>query len=252
MRRALLLVAIAGCGDNIAVHTDAARADTAMVDSAITDAHLDAPARMVRVFGNVNYNGGLENVRVITLEMTPAQSCLTDMNGDFYFDAPEGAPLIMEVLPPLGSGLIPMVRGVVAEDHLRPRVFYLMGPPDIAAAASVSESFDPTEAIVEVDFRNSMIGGYGAILADGTQTLMPRFGLVYDTNGNPQVGEQTVTGGDGTTLLLGGLPVGHASFAPIVPAAATLPCHTDGDAQPLPLLAGVTTWFDFECGNATD
>jgi hypothetical protein len=61
-----------------------------------------------------------------------------------------------------------------------------------------------------------------------------------------------VTGGDGSTLLLGNVPPGDVSLSPIVPVAATLPCHTDGDAQPLPLVAGAVTWFDFECGSATD
>jgi hypothetical protein len=249
-RRWWLLLA-AGCSGTHATHSDAPMLDAAAdvsIDAPI-DAAVDA-AQMVRVYGNVNFNGGVEGVEVMTLGTSP-QTTTTDANGDFYFDVVQGARLIVEVVPPSDGGLIPMIRGVVAEDHLRPRVFYLLGPPDVAAANSLGITFDPAQAIVETDFRNAAIGGYGVTLTSNSQTIVPGYGIVFDAGGNPVLGEQTVTGGDGSTLLLGGLPVTDVSFTPTVPPGATLPCHPD-DADPLPLLPGVATWFDFECGNGTD
>jgi len=40
-------------------------------------------------------------------------------------------------------------------------------------------------------------------------------------------------------------------FTPIVPSGATLPCQPR-DANPLPLVAGTVTWFDYECGMGED
>ena len=252
-RRWWLLLA-AGCSGGRATHSDAPVLDAAVdVSSPSIDAPVDAPpdaAQMVRVYGNVNFNGGVQGVQVMTLGASP-QTTTTDANGDFYFDVIQGSRLIVEAVPPSNGGLIPMIRGVVAEDHLRPRVFYLLGPPDVAAANSLGVTVDPAKAIVETDFRNAAIGGYGVTLTSNSQTVVPGYGIVFDDSGNPVLGEQTVTGGDGSTLLLGGLPATNVSFTPIVPQAATLPCHPD-DADPLPLLPGVATWFDFECGNGTD
>ena len=205
---------------------------------------------LVRVFGNVNYNGGLDSVTITRLGAA-GEISHTDANGDFFFDAIDGSLLIMEAAVPSRPELIPMIRGVIAHDHIRPRVFYLLGPSDVTAASGLGLSFDPAKAIVEVDFRNAAIGGYGATLTRAGQVVTPGFGIVYDASGNPQAGQITATGGDGSTLLLGDLAPGDVAFGASVPAAATLPCQPR-DAAPLPTMAGVVTWFDYECGTATD
>lgn len=250
MSKYLLIVLAVGCHGGGAAQPDASMPDAPDAMVRPIDAAVDAP-QLVRVSGHVDYNGSLPGVMVMALGSAP-QSTITDMNGDFYFDVVQGSRLIMEATPSSASGLIPMIRGVIAEDHLRVRIFYLMGPSDVAAANGLGKSFDNGAAIVETDFRNAAIGGYGATLTSGGQVMSPPFGIVYDASGNAVLGEQTVTGGNGSTLLLGGLPAASAvSFTPLVPTAATLPCHPD-DADPLPLVGGVTTWFDFECGTGTD
>jgi hypothetical protein len=142
---------------------------------------------------------------------------------------------------------------VIAYDHLRPRVFYLLTEDEIAATtAALDVTFDPSTAILEVDFRNAELGGYGVTLTTpGGDVVAPAFGVVFDGDDQPQLGELTLVGGNGSTLLLAGLPPGPVHFAPIVPAGATLPCQPR-DADPLPLVAGAVTWFDYECGNGTD
>lgn len=241
-------VLVAGaCGDNKQLAPDAARPDARVVD-APPDVPVDA-ARMVRVFGNVDYGGGLAGVTVSVVGGT--QTTTTDGGGDFYFDAAEGSRLVVKAEATNRPELMPMIRGVIAREDLRPRVFYLAGPPEVTAATGLGKTFDPQKAIVEVDFRNATIGGYYATLTGTTGAKTPEFGLVYDDNGDIQLGTTTVTGGSGSTLLLANLVTGDATFAAIVPTAATLPCQPR-DANPLPLVAGVVTWFDYECGNAMD
>jgi hypothetical protein len=248
----LVLSAIAACGDNHAAPQQVDAKPFVPADAAIDGPPPDAPPPMVRVFGHVEaYGQAQDGMQVVTLEGS-SQSMLTDAQGDFYFDAPEGSRLIVEVQ----SGtrpLLSMIRGVIAQDHLRPRVFYLVTDDEIAATeAATGVTFDASTAIVEVDFRNAEIGGYGATLTSSASTVLtPTFGVALDSGGTPQNSQVTLAGGDGSTLLLGGLPAGSATFAPIVPVAATLPCQPR-DANPLPLVAGKVTWFDYECGNGMD
>ncbi len=245
------LVALTACGDNQARSLPADGWQDVPADARIHDGPADAPTPMVRVFGHVEaYGEAQTGMEVVTLEGTP-QMTLTDEQGDFYFDAPEGSRLIMQVKE--RGQMLSMIRGVLAYDHIRPRVFYLLTAEEVTATESaLGISFDPNKAIVEVDFRNAEIGGYGATLTTSTNVaLMPAFGVALDANEQPQASQVTVAGGNGSTLLLGGLPEGSATFTPIVPERASLPC-LPRDANPLPLVAGVVTWFDFECGNGTD
>lgn len=246
----ILLVGSA-CGDNLSLPPDSPRVDAAMalVDSPRPDAMPDA-APLVRVQGNVDYNGPLAGVSVTTLGPSP-QTTMTDAAGDFFFDAPDGSRLVFKATPMASLGLLPMIRGVVARDDLRPRVFYMLSQSELSNASQLGVTFDPTEAIIEVDFRNAAIAGYGATLSSGGASIQPEFGIAYDDNGDPQLSLLTVAGGNGSTLLLAGLPAGDVSFAPSVPAGATLPCQPR-DANPLPVQAGTVTWYDYECGNATD
>jgi hypothetical protein len=247
---AVLLVALGACGDN-RVGSQSPDAPTPG-DVGMDVPPPDAPGPLVRVFGHVEAFGepqvGLE---VLTLE-GPPQTTTTDQQGDFYFDAPEGSRLIIEV-DVGGRPMLSMIRGVIAFDHLRPRVFYLITDDEIAATeAALGISFDRNSAVVEVDFRNAEIGGYGATLRDPSNVaLTPTYGVVFDDNGQPLLGQTTVAGGNGSTLLLAGLPESATTFDAIVPSAATLPCQPR-DANPLPLVAGAVTWFDYECGNGTD
>jgi len=241
------------CGDNLQVRTqDAASPDSNRADAAASDAAPDAFVPLVRVFGYVEAYGDPVGAATVTTLEGPPQTTTTALNGTFYFDAPEGSRLIMRVDPVPITGALPMIRGVIAYDHLRPRNFYILTAEEIAGASSLGIDYDPADAIVEVDFRNASIGGYGATLTTTNNTpLAPDYGVVFDDQGQPQVGQLTVAGGNGSTLLLGGLPPGPATFAPVVPAAATLPCQPR-DANPLPLEAGVVTWYDYECGNGQD
>jgi hypothetical protein len=250
MRSMCLLLAFSACGDNSRGPEVVPPADSGARDAQL---EIDAPpadaARMVRVFGNIDFGGGLDGVTVSVLG--DSQSATTDANGNFFVDAPEGSRLILKATAPSRPELFPMIRGVVAQENLRPRVFYMLGPPDVTSATSLGLTFDPNKAIVEVDFRNAEIGGYGATLQRNGSAVVPGFGIAYEDDGDPAASQITVSGGGGSTLLLGDLAVGDATFTPIVPGAATLPCQPR-DANPLPLLAGTVTWFDFECGTATD
>ncbi len=253
IRGAVCVVMLAtGCGDDRAAPVDAAPHDS--IESGrdapmIDPPPIDAP-QLVRVSGNVDFNGGLAGVTMTVLGNAP-QTTTTDAQGDFHFDVPENSRLIMKATPPAQMGLFPMIRGVVAHDDLRPRVFYLLGPPEVAAASGLGLTFDPAKAIVEVDFRNASIGGYSFSLDAAGGGLIAGFGIAIDGTGNPQQSFSTLVGGNGSTLLYGGLVSTDATFTAQVPAGATLPCQPR-DANPLPLMAGVVTWFDYECGNATD
>ncbi len=246
MKSFVLPLLLAACGDNSLLATS----DAPMHPhpDAMPDAPIDA-AKMVRISGNVDFNGGLAGV-TITLVGT-GRTTTTDANGDFFFDVPEGSRAIFRAEATSHPELFPMIRGVVAADNLRPRIFYLMGPPDVTSASGLGKTFDSTKATVEIDFRNAEIGGYAATLSSAG-TLTPEFGMVYDNNGDPHLGTATVDGGSGSTLLLANLPANDAtSFTAVVPQAATLPCQPR-DADPLPLVAGAVTWVDYECGTATD
>lgn len=248
-----ILLVLAGCGDNferpvLTHHWQ----DGGVTELDAPDAAPDAFVPLVRVFGYVeSYGQAQGGMPVTTLEGTP-QSTTTASDGTFYFDVPDGSRLIMKVDPTTLTGALPMIRGVIAHDDLRPRVFYIINADEVSGAESLGVTFDPSKAVVEVDFRNAAIGGYSATLTtpDNT-TLTPETGIVADDQGQPQVGETTIAGGDGSTLLLAGLSPVTAVFAPIVPAEATLPCQPR-DANPLPLEAGTVTWFDYECGNGQD
>jgi hypothetical protein len=236
---------LAACGDNVSSRGADAREDASVPDT------TEPFPKMVRVFCNVEANGGppQQPVRVTTIEGLP-RTTMTDQDGRFYFDAPEGSRLIMRIEPDVVY-LFPMIRGVIAEEHIRPRVFYLLTSAEVEVASQLGISFDASAAVVEVDFRNADIGGYGATLTTNGTPMQPAFGVALDDQGQPQISERTVSGGNGSTLLLGGLPVGPATFAADVPAAATLPC-LPRDANPLPLEAGTVTWFDYECGLGED
>lgn len=246
MKRAILLV-LAACGDNHA---------TAVIDAPaakVVDASPDAPpidaAPFVRVYGHVEPHIDLGGT--VTKIEGPPQAAQVDAQWDFYFDVPDGSRLVMRV-PSATTDYVPMIRGVVAHDHLRVRNFYMLGADEIAAAESaLGVTFDPTKAILEVDFRNAEIGGYGVTLTHAGSPVTAELGIALDGSDAPQLSQVTLVGGNGSTLLLANLPPGDVSFTPIVPAGATLPCQPR-DADPLPLVAGTVTWFDYECGMGED
>lgn len=78
---------------------------------------------------------------------------------------------------------------------------------------------------------------------------VPGFGIAFNDQGDPQSSTMTLTGGDGSTLLLGNVAPSTATFTPTLPldAGTCQPC----DAQQLPVVANTVTWFDFECGAAS-
>ena len=179
-------------------------------------------------------------------------TAIPDDTGDFFFDVPDGSRLIVRVPGSVDDEYLPMIRGVVAHDHLRPRNYYLLSQPEIVATESaLGVLLDPTTATLEVDFRNVAIGGYGVTLTQNGGSLAPSFGVAVDGNDEPVLSEVTVVGGDGSTLLLAGLPPGTVSLTAIVPSGAAFPCEAR-DADPLPLEAGTVTWFDFECAGNPD
>lgn len=215
------------------------------------DADVDAGA-MVRVTGHVDFNGAVVGADVQLLSPR-LDSTTTDQDGDFIFYVPEGSQAIFKVT---ASGAYPMIRGVVAGQTNRIRVFYLAGTSEQQAAQSLGKTFDPSKGIVEVDFRNASIGGYGVTITatTGGATVSPGYGIALDGTSTPQLSTTTLTGGDGSTLLLGDVPANASvSFTPSVPAdagadasVACKPC----DAVALPIEPNVVTWFDMECGSA--
>lgn len=256
MRPGLLLVvgtAVAACGDGGGTGTDATHTVDAALDAAIGDAPppIDA-AQLVRVYGSVIETGAEADLGPITTLEGPTLTTSVDDSGDFFFDVPDGSRLIVRVPASAGDAYRPMIRGVVAHDHLRPRNYYLLSQAEIdAAATALGVTFDPSTAILEVDFRNVELGGYGVTLTRNGAPLSPSFGIVADGDGAPVSSELTIVGGDGSTLLLAGLPPGDVSLVPIVPEGAAFPCEAR-DADPLPLEAGAVTWFDYECAGNPD
>jgi hypothetical protein len=217
-------------------------------DAATADAGADAVVDAgppVRVSGHVDY-GGPVSAATVTVLSPSSQSTITDSNGDFFFYFPAGTKIVVKVSAP---NLFPMIRGMVAGSTMRIRNFYLAGPPEIEAAQSLGRTFDPTKAIVEVDFRNASVGAYSVSLVSASGALIPGFGMAFDEHGDPQLSTSTLTGGDGSTLLLADLAPSTVSFVPSAPAdaGAPQPC----DAQELPLEANTVTWFDFETGSAS-
>jgi len=233
------MFALAACGDNLVPRTS---------DAPLEDVAPDV-APLVRVQGNVDFNGPLAGAKVEILDM-PGAFANTDGNGDFYFDVPLGSRLVLVATMPTMPELVPMIRGVVVADRLRPRVFYMVHTAALAAVAPLGVSFDPQAAIVQVDFRNATIGGYGVTLTGGSGVATPAFGIAFDGT-TPHVSQTTLTGAKGSTLTLGNLVPQDVQFTPTVPQAATLPCQPR-DANPLPLRSGMITWFDFECGEGED
>jgi hypothetical protein len=228
------------------------------MDAAMIADAPDAPpavdaAPVVRVYGTVVETGeqtGLDGP-ITTIEGPPLTTGLDD-TGDFYFEVPDSSRLIVRVPGSNDHFYLPMIRGVVAHDHLRPRNYYLLSQPEIdGAETALGVTFDPSTAILEVDFRNVVAGGYGVMLTQDNAPVAPSFGVVIDGAGNPVLSQLTVVGGDGSTLLLAGLPPGEVSLTPIVPSGATFPCEAR-DADPIPLEAGAVTWFDFECAGNPD
>jgi hypothetical protein len=241
----------------IAAVPDASTADALALDAGatefsdapvVTDGHDEtAHATLVRFAGHVDYMGPVANAKVSLLSTTATTT--TDSNGDFFFYVPLGSVAVVKVEAP---NTFPMIRGVVVRQPMRIRVFYLAGPPEQSALQGLGLQLDPSKGVVEVDFRNSTIGGYGVqVKTSGGALVTPGFGMALDSNGNPQQSTLTLAGGDGSTLLLGNVNPGDVSFTPVVPAGATLPCKPC-DAPALPIEAGAVTWFDFECGTATD
>lgn len=226
-------------------------ADAADAGDATDGADADAHAPLTRVSGHVDYNGPVVAADVQLLAPF-TDSTTTDQNGDFAFYVPLGSQAVFKVTA-TDASLYPMIRGLVAAASNRIRVFYLAGPPEQQAAQSLGKSFDTSKGIVEVDFRNSSIGGYGVTLATttGGAAVTPGFGFALDDTSTPQLTMSTLTGGDGSTLLLGDVAASSMTFTPTVPADAGLPCKPC-DGVSLPVEANVVTWFDFECGTATD
>lgn len=230
---------------------DAARPSDAPADVLADVREEDAkPPVLERVSGHVDYMGSVTGAKV-TLLAPPSHAGLTtttDSNGDFFVYVPLGSSAIFKVE---ASNLLPMIRGVVVAETNRIRNYYLAGQPEKDAAQALGLSIDPTKGIVEVDFRNAAVGGYAVTLKNGAAASVPGFGIALQGDGTPVQSMSTVTGGAGSTLLLGNVAVGTLSFTPDVPAAAGKACKPC-DAPNLPVHAGAVTWFDFECGDATD
>lgn len=227
-----------------AVPMDAADAYVA-TDAA--DAADAAPIILRPVGGNVEANGAVVGAKVTVL--SPPMVTTTDASGNFTFNLPLGAAVVIKVEAPDATRL-PMIRGVVVGLSNRPRTFYLTGAAELGALQSLGFTLDPTKALVEVDFRNSTQGGYSVTMTSGGATLTPGFGAALDGAGVPKSTMVTLAGGKGSTLYLGDVAPSNVSFAPHI-GDAGLPCKPcDGPA--LPTQAGVVTWYDFECGSATD
>lgn len=235
--------------------TDAGTSDALPASDAGEDAGGDggdgAAVVLKRIAGAVEYDGKPVANAAVTVLSPTSLSTTTDSKGEFAVYLPLGAAAVFKVVP-LDPTLFPMIRGIVVGPTNRIRIFYLAGPPERAAATALGLSLDPAKGIVEVDFRNSTTGGYSTtIRTSGGAALTPGFGVVLDAMGNPTKSSSTLTGGDGSTLLLGDVTPATVSFTPITPDAGVLPCKPC-DAPELPIQANTVTWFDFECGSATD
>lgn len=213
------------------------------------DADADSALPILKRFsGGIDFNGPFAGAKVELLAPTQ-ESLVTDETGNFFFYAPVGSVAVVKATPPEDAGALPMIRGIVVEDAARVRIFYLQAKSDLDGLAALGITLDPTKAIVEVDFRNAEIGGYGVTMKNGAgATLTPGFGIASGASGF-ESSLVTLRGGDGTTMFYGNVEPGEVSFTPVVPADAgnpVIPC----DAPKLPLEPGVVTWFDFECGLA--
>jgi len=253
MRIWLGLCLVAACGNQS--HPNRHEPDAAVVADGpvVRDVPPIDAAPIVRVYETVIETAAQTPLdgAITTIEGPPMMTNADD-SGDFFFDVPDGSRLIVRVPGSTDKLYLPMIRGVVAHDHLRSRNYYLLSQPEIDdAESSLGVTYDPSTAILEIDFRNVTIGGYGATLTRNGNPVVPSFGVVDDANGNPVKSETTVVGGDGSTLLLAGLPPGDVSLSAIVPAGAAFPCE-QRDADPIPLEAGVVTWFDYECAGNPD
>lgn len=226
------------------VATDAGDATDA-TDAA--DAADAAPIVLRPVGGHVEAGGAVVGAKVTVL--SPPMQTTTDASGNFTLNLPLGAAVAIKV-EALDATRLPMIRGLVVGQSNRPRTFYLTGPQELGALQSLGFTLDPAKALVEVDFRNATQGGYSVTLTAGGATLTPGFGAALDGMGVPRSTMVTLAGGKGSTLYLGDVAPGTVSFAAHT-GDAGLPCKPcDGPA--LPAQAGVVTWYDFECGLATD
>jgi hypothetical protein len=257
--KALVLFCAAGCGDSANKVTDGGGADAARgSDASAVDAPVDASlpgppdAQMfVRVQGHVELNGSADPSAVATLlaPVTGIPTALTNADGDFYFDVPKEARVVIKVEH---SGIRPLIRSYVAREPSRIRQYYLLSREEEGAVTGLGHTIDEGKALLEIDFRNAALGGYGVTMTDpGAAVVTAGFGIALEDDGDPVTSQLTVAGGGGSTLMLGNIPPGDVSFTPIVPSGASLPCQPC-DAQPIPLQAGAVTWYDFECGSATD
>lgn len=237
---------------------DAADA-VAPVDAADAVAPADAADAadafvVTRVTGwHVEYDGQPVVGATVSVLSPSAATTTTDASGDFKLTVPVGAAVVVKVTPPAAAtaaGVLPMIRGLVVGDSNRIRTLYLAGPPERQAAIALGHTPDAAKGIVEVDFRNAAVGGYGSTLTSGGAPLTPGYGIALDAMDNPVSSTITVVGGGGSTLLLGDVTAAASvAFGITTPAGRTCtPC----DASPLPIQAGVVTWVDFECGSATD
>lgn len=220
-------------------------ADAAADAGDATDAGA-APIVIVSVGGHVEAGGPVAGATVRVL--SPPMVTTTDADGNFFFYLPLGAAIVMKVEAPDDKHLA-MIRGLVVGTN-RPRTFYLTGPDELGALKSLGFTLDPDKALVEVDFRNSKQGGYSVTMMSGGTALTPGFGAALDKDGVPQSTMMTLAGGKGSTLYLGNVEKGDVSFEPNI-GDAGLPCQPC-DGPKLPTQAGVVTWYDFECGTATD
>ena len=215
------------------------------------EAEADAPPVLRRFSGTVELDGKPVVGARVDLMAPLLASAMTDATGAFFFLAPVGTSAIVKVVPPAATGALAMIRGVQVTDPSRIRVFYLLRASDAKALEAFGLTIDPTKGIVETDFRNAQTGGYGVTLKNASGTVSPGFGIAFDATESPVLSTVTVTGGNGSTLLYGNVPTGNVSFTPTVPGDAGRPCQPC-DAPELPIQAGTVTWFDFECGSATD
>jgi hypothetical protein len=223
--------------------TDAQAADA----YAAADAADAAPVVLKQIGGHVEAGGAVVGAKVSVL--SPPMMTTTDASGNFTFNLPLGAAVVIKV-EALDPARLPMIRGLVVGPTNRPRFFFLTGPQELGALQSLGFTPDPAKALVEVDFRNSTHGGYSVTLTGGGTTLTPSFGAALDGTGVPRATMVTLAGGTASTLYLGNVAPSDVAFTPDI-GDAGLPCKPcDGPA--LPTQAGVVTWYDFECGSATD
>ncbi len=248
----VFVVGVAACGgDSEEIVRDAAVADAPMsvADAKIVDAPgpADVEGMTERAVGHVELGGPVMGAMVELLEPFEA-STTTNASGNFGFDVPLGSRVVVKVSH---TGVRPLIRSWIVNSNVRQRQFYLLARAEEEAAEGLGHTIDESKAILEVDFRNAGIGGYGVTMTSGGNPVTAGFGVALEDDGDPVTSLLTVAGGGGSTLILGNVPPGDVSFTPIVPSAATLACRPC-DPQPIPLQAGVVTWYDFECGEATD